>query len=321
MSGNIKHDSRPDILLIVTGQSPYNRSIWTGFAEGFQSLGYTIKVADARDIPDPATLTRPPKLLLSIHGANTPIDKIQAYRDVGTDTAVYLLDEPYEVDRTVQWSRHYDQVFSVDRTTVPIHGKFTRATFLPLAYNSQVFNPEVSGVASRILVLGSPFEAREHYLAAIRDRWGELVTWVGPGWKNFSPAGTHYDHFVTPQDCARFYRGADIVINIHRDSQWSHFGEQNKLQIKATHLNPRFWETAGCRSFQLCSYRADIEIYGNKTCSFLATEEMIEKIEYFLNNKKARRAQAKRTHRKMHKHTYSKRCLSVLNTMKQYREN
>jgi len=315
MTSKDNNSVNPGIMLVVMGQSPYNRSIWTGFADGFHSLGYPVKVVDAREIPNPGTLPEQPLLLLSIHGGNTPIELVEAYRAAGTVTAVYLLDEPYEVDRSVEWAKHYDYVFSVDRATVPVHQQFTRAAHLPLAYNPRVFNPRVEGVPSRILVLGSPYSAREPFLAAIRDRWGDLVTWVGPGWKNFSRQGTHYEHLVTPTDCARFYRGADIVVNIHRDSWWSHFGEVNKSRIEATHLNPRFWETAGCRSFQLCSYRADLNDYGTSACSFGTVDEMVQKIDYFLNNGKARDNQVKQTYRKIKTHTYNSRSQSVLETV------
>jgi len=304
-----------NILLVVMGQSPFNRSIWNGFAEGFQSLGHTVNVVDATRIPDPEVNIELPDLLFAVHGANVPIEKIQAYRARGTGTAVYLLDEPYEVDRSIEWARHYDCVFSVDRSTVPVHQQHTRAAYLPLAYNRRVFNPQVPAIPSRILVLGTPFSAREKYLAAIRDQWAGLVTWVGPGWKTFSPLGRHYDGYVAPADCARFYRGADIVINIHRDSRWSHFGDCNRRRIEATHLNPRFWEAAGCRSFQLCSYRADIETLAPKACTFINEDELVEKTRYFLDREKARKNMASRVYKNIRMHTYSRRCQTVLDSV------
>ncbi len=304
-----------DILLVIMGQSPYNRSIWTGFLDGFQLLGHSVTVVDATEIPEPENLPQLPDLLFAVHGSNVPLEKIRAYRSREVPTAVYLLDEPYEVDRSSEWARDYDQVFSVDRATVPVHGRFTRAAHLPLAYNHLVFNPQGPAVQSRILVLGTPFDTREPCLAAIRDRWGPQITWVGPGWKNFSAAGQHYEHFVTPPDCAKFYRGADVVINIHRDSLWSHFGDLNRERIEATHLNPRFWETAGCNSFQLCSYRADIDAYAPGSATFNSVDQLVQKLGYFLDNEKARQTQLQRLYKKVRNHTYENRCRSVLDTL------
>ena len=302
------------ILLVAMSQSPFNRSIWTGIQDGFQSLGHTVEIVDATQVPDPLTVKIKPDLLLSIHGSNVPADRIQAYRAANIMTAVYLLDEPYEVDRSVEWAQHYNWVFSVDRVTVPVHNKHTQAAFLPLAYNHAIFCPDGPSIPSTILVLGTPFSAREEYLSILRDRWGKLVTWVGPGWKQFSSYGIHYEQFVTPADCARFYRGADIVINIHRDSYWSHFGELNKNRLEATHLNPRFWEAAACNTLQLCSYRKDLGHFAQKAPSFRDTEEFTKKLEYFVGNKKARDTIASQVYGKIKKHTYEARCKTIIET-------
>ena len=162
-------------------QSPFNQSIWMGIAKGFTALGCSVEVVDAQKIPTPQTLQRPIDILFSVHGANVPSELIQTYRDKGAKTAVYLLDEPYEVDRTIEWAQHYEWVFSVDKATVPLHCQLAKASHLPLGYDPEVFNPDVQGIPSRILILGSPFSARMPYLTALRDNWGEIVTWVGPG--------------------------------------------------------------------------------------------------------------------------------------------
>lgn len=303
------------ILLPVMSQSPFNRSIWTGFVDGFQSLGHTVEIVDATAIPDPASMHVRPDLLLAVHGGNVPVGNIRAFRTAGILTAVYLLDEPYEVDRSVEWAGHYDWAFSVDQATVPVHSKHTNAAFLPLAYNPSVFGPDGPAIASTILVLGSPFSARETFLAALRDRWGELVTWVGPGWQQFSSAGKHFEQYVTPADCARFYRGAGVVINIHRDSYWSHFGNLNKNRLEATHLNPRFWEASACKTVVLSSYRKDLETFAPRAPAFRTLEEFTNKLEYFIGNRKARENAAQQLYNKIKKHTYQDRCRMVIDML------
>jgi len=274
-----------------------------------------VEVVDATRIPDPTTVGKQPDLLLSVHGSNAPVEKIRAYHSADVTTAVYLLDEPYEVDRTVEWAQYYDCIFSVDQVTVPVHALHTQACFLPLAYNHTIFGPQGPSISSTILVLGSPFSAREEYLSILRDQWGRHVTWVGPGWRQFSQTGQYHERFVPPTGCAQFYRGAEIVINIHRDSCWSHFGELNKNRLGATHLNPRFWETAACNSLQLCSYRSDIDIFAPKCPTFRKVDEFANKLEYFLGNEKKRKDIAKRVTNKVKDHTYEARCNSILNTL------
>jgi len=310
---SLNKPNRPvHIMLAIMPQSPFNKSIWTGFLHGFQALGHTVQVVDANLVPAPEDSDADVDLLFVVHGLDLPSERVRAWRARGVTTAVYLLDEPYEVDRTTGWARHYDFVFSVDRITVPVHQQCTQARFLPLAYNASIFNPDGPRVPSRILVLGTPFGAREKYLAELRDKWGDLTTWVGPGWKQFSPAGVHHDRFVTPPECAALYRGADIVINIHRDSHWSHFGELNKSGLEATHLNPRFWEAAACRTLQLCSYRRDLDKFAPQCPSFKTVDEFTKKLEYFVNNEKARQDKAARVYNKIKHHTYQSSCIAVL---------
>lgn len=303
------------IVLGIMSQSPYNRSIWAGLSRAFRHIGHTVVASDASQLPHPGSLPARPALLFIIHGANVPLEIVDAYRGMGVLTAIYLLDEPYEVDRTRLWSAHYDWVFSVDRVTVPLHAANSHAAHLPLAFDDTVFSPNGPAIVSDILVLGSPFSAREEYLAPIRDRWGDRITWVGPGWRAFSPAGQHFEGFVAPEVCAQFYRGAKVVINIHRDSFWSHFGDLNQGRIEATHLNPRFWEAAGCGAFQLCSFRSDLEIYAPKIASFRTPEELELKLEYFLDNERARRENTQKVYRKIKPHTYNQRAQGALKTL------
>jgi spore maturation protein CgeB len=278
------------VLLAVMAQSPFNRSIWTGLARGFQANGCRVEVVPGERLPDPSALPARPDLLFAIHGRNTPVEIVARYRAAGIPTAVYLLDEPYEVDLSATWARHYEWVFSVDRATVPVHAQYSRAHHLPLGFDEAIFHPGVPVIASEILVLGSPFQAREHLLAPVIEGFGPRITWVGPGWRKLSVLGRHNEAFVPPEGCAAFYRGAKIVINIHRDSVWSHFGEHNRSRIEATHLNPRFWEAAACGAFQLVSWRADLDCYAPEAVSFRSPDELATQVGQYLENHSAREA-------------------------------
>ncbi len=300
------------ILLSNIGPTPSNRSIWQGLARGFHHLGHQVVVHDCEHIPDLTDLPEKPALFFAVHGRCVPAEKVTALRAAGVITAVYLLDEPYEVNLSSQWSRHYDRVFTCDRATVPVHARFTHAAHLPLGYDDTVFRPDGPSIASDILLLGSPYNTREALLKPLLARFGARMTFVGPQWGAFADAGTHVARFVTPEECAQFYRGAKIVLNIHRDSVWSHFGELNPTAIPATHLNPRFWEAAACGSFQLCDVRADLAEYAPKTPAYTDAGELARKLDYFLGNERARREQAARLLRAMRGHSYTNRARQVL---------
>ncbi len=300
------------VLVVCMGQSPYNRSIWQGISRGFENEGCRVQIADATQIPRPASLTTLPDLFFVVHGGNTPEEAVKQYRAAGVPTAVFLLDEPYEVDQSVTWARNYDWVFSVDRSTLATHSQHSHAAHLPCGYDDTIFNPDGPSLPSRVLMLGSCFAARENLLSTSIKKFGHLFTWVGPGWQQISTAGIHYNRLVTPEECAMFYRGAAVTLNIHRDSTWSHFGELNQNRLQATHLNPRFWEAAACGGFPFSSYRSDLDIYARGTPSFDSEQELARKLEYFTANEKACKKHAKRLLKAVKKHSYRARAKSVL---------
>jgi spore maturation protein CgeB len=124
--------------------------------------------------------------------------------------------------------------------------------------------------------------------------------------------GHHNEGFVPPEGCAAFYRGAKIVINIHRDSLWSHFGEHNHSRIKATHLNPRFWEAAACGAFQLVSWRADLECYAPEAASFRSPHELATLVGTYLDHQDARTACVTAVHDRLASHHYEARASAIL---------
>ncbi|VAW52074.1 hypothetical protein MNBD_GAMMA05-612 [hydrothermal vent metagenome] len=300
------------ILIACMGQSPYSRSIWTGLSKGFEKQGCMVQLVDATQVPVPSSLNTLPDIFFAVHGGNVPVDAVNAYKAAGVPTAVYLLDEPYEVDNSVKWARYYDWVFTVDRATVDVHAEHSHAVHMSCGYDDTIFNTDGPSVTSEILMLGSCFAARENILGRSIIKFGQRFTWVGPGWHQLSKAGTHHDRLVTPEECAMFYRGAKITLNIHRDSTWSHFGQLNSAKIIATHLNPRFWEAAACGSFVFSSIRSDLQKVAKGASSFNDEDDLFNKLEYFVNNPKARKKQAKLLLRAVKKHSYTERARQVL---------
>lgn len=310
-----------NVVLAMMGQSPYSRSIWMGLARGFQANGCHVHVVQGDALREPSTLPAPPDFLFAVHGRIVPAEIVARYRDAGIPTAVYLLDEPYEVDFTTTWARNFDWVFSVDRATIPVHAAYSRARHLPLGYDETVFHPGMPSIASDILVLGSPFQAREDFLHPVIERFGARITWVGPGWHQLTPRGRHNAGVVPPEGCAAFYRGAKIVVNIHRDSYWSHFGDLNTGRVEATHLNPRFWEAGACGAFQLVSWRADRDVYAPEVVTFRTPDELVALIARYLDDVTARTASAEATLGRLAAHGYRSRAREVMDLLGDSRLN
>ena len=170
------------VLVVCMGQSPFNRSIWMGLARGSERQGCKVEVADATQVPSPTSWDKIPDLLMAVHGGNVPVEIIDKYRAAGVATAVYLLDEPYEVDSSINWAQHYEWVFTVDRSTVKMHAEHSHAVHMPCGYDETIFRSDGPSIKSDILMLGSCFAARENVLGRSINKFGNRFTWVGPGW-------------------------------------------------------------------------------------------------------------------------------------------
>jgi spore maturation protein CgeB len=120
---------------------------------------------------------------------------------------------------------------------------------------------------------------------------------------------------VSPTEAAKFYRGARVVINIHRNSWWSHFGSFNKEGLPATHLNPRVWEAGACHTLQICSPRNDLNTYCPEMPTARNAAELEEKVEFYLSNESIREEKAKVIYDRLSPHTYSVRAADIINVL------
>ena len=110
-----------------------------GLAHAAEALGITYTHADysARDLPQQIARFHP-DLLFVVHGRYF-VDRWRAHADVRPwPSAVWLLDEPYEVDDTEQTSRTFPYVFVNDGATCTRH---VGARVLPVCYDPVVHHP------------------------------------------------------------------------------------------------------------------------------------------------------------------------------------
>jgi glycosyltransferase involved in cell wall biosynthesis len=78
-------------------------------------------------------------LLLTVHGRRFPHALLKGARGIRAK-AVWLVDEPQEVDLSERYSRHFDIVLTNDRNTCGVHGPH-KTWYLPLAADPGVHRP------------------------------------------------------------------------------------------------------------------------------------------------------------------------------------
>jgi hypothetical protein len=154
----------------------------TGLREATQTLGVASEHADWNDPQLPQKVERfQPDLLFVVHGRRF----VQRWgsRFAAWRSAVWLLDEPYEVDDTAAWSGQFDAVFVNDPASLARHH---HAHELPVAY-APALHQAIPGQERRYRVgfIGGANPSRERVLSGLARR-GLLDYVVGGPWREAS---------------------------------------------------------------------------------------------------------------------------------------
>jgi len=202
----------------------------------------TIDLADriARQAPD---------LLFVVHGRRF-CQRFPSPRVFGVPTAIWLLDEPYEVDDTASFSKQFDHVFVNDAATLARH---PRAVTLPVCYDPHVYTTNAEPKGYDVGFIGGGNSTRDRYLAALA-RAGLLSYVVGGAWSDPAVNALCLSANIAPAQTAALYRATRIILNVFREVH--HF---NAAKIPATAMNPRIYEALACGALVVSEWRPEID--------------------------------------------------------------
>lgn len=243
------------------------------FADGLRHAAQALGLAhDDADWDDPRLPEKiaafQPDLLLVVHGRRFVQrwgDRFGRAQNTPWHSAVWLVDEPYEVDDTASWSHHFDTVFVNDPVTLQRHQQHPRhqdhqgtheaaptAHALPMAFDPVHCHDVLGPRRHRVGFIGGSNPTRERMLLRLADA-GLLSYVVGGPWR--SPVlqrlclAKHVPHAQT----AALYQQTDIVINVFRDQH--HFNAQG---LVGQSLNPRVVEALACGALVVSEPRSEL---------------------------------------------------------------
>lgn len=243
-----------------------------------------------------------PDLLLVVHGrrfAQRWGETFKRYK-----TAVWLLDEPYEVDDTAQWSRLFQTVFVNDPSTVARHGN---AHYLPVCYDSQVHS--VSSSRDRpyqVGFVGGYNATRERYLLRLAEA-GMLSYVVGGPWKSGVLRRMTLAANVAPERNAELYRATKIVVNVFREVH--HY---NRQRVPAWSMNPRVYEALACGAMVVSERRPEISETFPEMPLFSSEEELLQQTKQYLDDLGLREHVLAQCRQRLQGHSYVDRLRRAL---------
>ena len=244
-----------------------------------------------------------PDLVLVVHGRrfSRRFGSVKANR-----TAVWLLDEPYEVDDTAQFSSKFDHVFLSDPATLHRH---RNASYLPVCYDQHVHTPAVGPRFFDVGFIGGGNPTRDRYLGALADA-GLLSYVVGGAWGHAGVNAVCRSANIAPAQTSEFYRNTRIVLNVFREVH--HFNAQ---RIPGTSLNPRVYEATACGALVVSEWRPEVDRVVPELPTFRTEAECVQIVRDLLANPAAAEAIRVRVAERLAGETYTARLQTVLATV------
>jgi Glycosyl transferases group 1 len=242
-----------------------------------------------------------PDLIFVVHGRRF----VQRWRDTFTRyrTAVWLVDEPYEVDDTASWSSTFDYVFLNDPATLSRH---RNATYLPTAYDPELHFSDGRARDYNVGFVGGYNSVREQSLLAL-DEAGCLSYVVGGPWREPRLQNLSLAPNLPPAEVAELYRRTKIIVNVFREVH--HY---NRATIPASSLNPRIYEALACGAAVISEVRPEILEMFPELPTFSSNEQLITGVQELLATEDKRNDILFGSRVRLRDHTYATRLGTAL---------
>lgn len=269
-----------------------------------------------------------PDLMLFISGTIFP-PAVAAMLGQYTRTAVWLTESPYQDEGEYAVQSFYRTAFTNERLMVdrlvakriadghpyPADVHYLPHAFDPLRHYPRAIVPDA--YRSDVCFIGSPFPERQELLEGVDWTGIDLLTkgvWAA---RNIDDTMTAPPDNVPNEETQLYYAGANININHHRLVKW--YGMDAEIAVgEAESLNPRVYELAAGRCFQICDDSRDElrELFGDSipTYSHRDPADLERVIRYYLAHPEERERCASDAYERVQAHTVEARMRLVLDT-------
>ena len=274
----------------------------TGLSNAARQLGLEHEVALWDDPKLSARVERfRPDLIFVVHGrrfAQKWQGKFKSYK-----TAVWLVDEPYEVDDTARWSSAFDAVFINDPNTLTRH---PNAHYLPVCFDPVRHRDPGANRSQAVGFIGGYNDTRNQYLNEMAKA-GLLSYVVGGPWKSSTVQRLSIGPKVSPEKTTELYQDTSVVLNVFRDIHHYNCG-----RIPARSMNPRIYEALACGALVVSEERDEIKEIFPELPTFTDSRSLLTTLEQLLGNEHTTRTLLQQNRARLEGHTYADRLAKVL---------
>jgi predicted O-methyltransferase YrrM len=216
---------------------------------------------------------------------------------------VWLTEEPYEVDDSTRWSKHFQTVFLNDASTLDRHAN---AHALPVGFDPLVYRDAGLARSHAVGFIGAANPSRERYLLKLAER-GLLSYLIGGPWQAPALKQLCLAPNIPARETAALYQRTSIVLNIFRDRH--HF---NARGVAAEAMNPRIYEALACGALVVSEPRPEISKQFPDLPTFSSPNSLVEKVTELVAAPRLRSRLLELSRARLSGHDYAARLKHVI---------
>ncbi len=263
----------------------------------------------------------PPDLIFAVAGAPLDPQTLDRLGQLGVKRALWLCED-FRVMR--YWSdlaRSYDTIFHIqpDDFVEPLREAGAYGVPLPMGFDPELHRPiELSTEERRryecdVSFIGAGYHNRIQFLPALFSMGLRVYGTEWPLTTPFCTAMPEPNIRQSSADANRIFNASRVNLNLH-SSPWC-----DGINPVGDFVNPRTFELAGARCFQLVDERRDLSRFfeiGTELETFADVNECREKLRYYLDHPDERSEIAAAAHRRaLSEHTYRHRMESAIEAL------
>lgn len=226
--------------------------------------------------------TERPQIVFALSQAPITPVTLKALRDEGIITCMWFVEDFRRFTYWKEVAPYYDYFYVIQKKAVSEISKLCPNVFyVPVGCDPSVHKPvqlteeERLKYSSDVSFIGYGYPNRVQTFSRLTRYnlkiWGKM--W--PKTKPFSRIATEV--YLQPEEYIKIFSASKINLNLHSSS------EKDFIEPFGDFVNPRTFEIASCRAFQLCDKRLHLsELFGDTIQTFETLSELKDKIEYFL---------------------------------------
>lgn len=238
-----------------------------------------------REIIDLVMREKPNYILFSISYDEFFPKTLAKIKEISPETKLinFFGDDNWRYD---DWSRYFAPFFDYiwisegDKSIYSKDGISEKKVFFVHGVNTSVFYPRNMNKKYDVTFIGMPIRDRYDYIKFLMENRVNLKLF-GPGWENYPDLKNIYGGFLSSEEYVNVINQSKINLNFSK----TRLQEKNNND---THTKGRVLEINACKSFLLTENFSRLEkFFQNKharTPVFKNKKELLEKINYYLQN-------------------------------------